>query len=64
MALKIASNAIMPRMNLATALAMKERHQEAIIQLQIILNKDPGNAKAHKHLQANRQFLRRQQMGR
>ena len=64
MALQIAPHAIMPRMNLATALAMKKRYQEAIIQLQIILNKDPNNAKARKHLRANQRFLRQQQMGR
>jgi tetratricopeptide (TPR) repeat protein len=57
-ALQLNPNDIMPRMNLASALAMKERYQEAIIQLQIVLNKDPKNQKAWEHLQANKRFLK------
>lgn len=45
-ALQIAPSVILPRMNLAASLAMKKRHQEAIIQLQIVLNYEPNNAKA------------------
>ena len=63
-ALQLKPNFIMSRMNLASALALKKRYQEAIIQLQIILNKDPGNTKALKHLKANKKFLRQQQMRR
>jgi hypothetical protein len=37
---------------------MQERYQEAIIQLQIVLNIDPGNQKAWEHLQANKRFLK------
>jgi hypothetical protein len=57
-ALYFRPNDIMPRMNLASALAMKKRYQEAIIQLQIVLNQDPGNLKARKHLRANQEFLK------
>ncbi len=63
MALKIAPNAILPRTNLASALAQQKRYQEAIIELEIVLSKEPDNAKARKHLQSNRRYLR-QQMGR
>jgi tetratricopeptide (TPR) repeat protein len=61
-ALQINPNVIMARMNLASALAMKKRYQEAIIQLQIVLSKDPGNASARKHLFNNRRFLQEKQM--
>ena len=57
-ALQLNPNDTMPRMNLASALAMQERYQEAIIQLQIVLNKDPKNQKAWEHLQANKRFLK------
>jgi tetratricopeptide (TPR) repeat protein len=57
-ALQINPNAIMPRMNLASALSMQERYQEAIIQLQVVLNIDPNNQKAWKHLQSNKQFIK------
>ncbi|MFC1837806.1 hypothetical protein ACFLYW_03915 [Thermodesulfobacteriota bacterium] len=60
MALSIAPNAILPRMNLASALAQQSRYQEAIIELQIILTYEPDNARALKHLQTNRQLLRQQ----
>jgi tetratricopeptide (TPR) repeat protein len=60
-ALQIEPNAIMARMNLAGALAMEKRFQEAVIQLQIVLSKDPGNATARKHLFNNRRFLQEQQ---
>jgi tetratricopeptide (TPR) repeat protein len=63
-ALQIAPNAIIPRNNLAVSLTQQKRYQEAIIQLEIILNKYPDNAKARKHLKANKEFLRRQQMKR
>ena len=56
--LQIAPNAILPRMNLAGALAMKKRHQEAISQLQIVLNYEPGNAKARTYLLDNKNFGR------
>jgi hypothetical protein len=60
-ALQIEPNVIMARMNLASALAMEKRFQEAIIQLQIVLSKDPGNARARKHLFNNRRFLQEKQ---
>jgi tetratricopeptide (TPR) repeat protein len=58
MALQFNNTDILVRMNLASALAMQERYQEAIIQLQIVLNIDPGNQKAWEHLQANKRFLK------
>jgi tetratricopeptide (TPR) repeat protein len=62
-ALELAPKAIKPRMNLATAYSMQKRYQEAIIELQIILNLEPDNTRALKNLNTNMQFLR-QQMGR
>lgn len=54
---------IQPRIRIASILAQKGRYQEAIIELNIVLSKDPGNTKALYKLQ-NFQRDRRQQLQR
>jgi hypothetical protein len=63
-ALQLEPGIIMARTNLASALSREKRFQEAIIELQIVLSKDPGNETARKHLYSNRMFLREQQQDR
>jgi hypothetical protein len=60
-ALQLEPGIIIARMNLASVLSREKRFQEAIIELQIVLSKDPNNATARRHLYNNRAFLREQQ---
>jgi hypothetical protein len=49
-----------PRLPLATLLARKGRYQEAIIELSILLSRDPDNTEAQNKLKAFQQYRRQQ----
>jgi len=62
-AIELKPDFITPRLRIASLLAQKGRYQEAIIELSIVLNKNPGNTEAINKLQ-NYKLFRWQQLQR